>query len=65
VVRPGNPHLFVFEAWATDAATATATAAAGRTVPEDAVAVEPAGCGRATIRRAGGDAVVVSTGPTP
>ncbi|HUP87201.1 MAG TPA: hypothetical protein VM143_16220 [Acidimicrobiales bacterium] len=62
VARPGTSQLFVFREWATGAATTAA--AAGPSIPGDAVAIaaDPSGCGRAAVRRAGGGIEVVTTG---
>lgn len=59
VLRPGSGRLHLFTAWATEEAPLTASP--GPTVPANASAVEPRGCGVATVGTADGGTFEIAT----
>lgn len=59
VLRPTTGRLHLFDAWASPDAAVTATP--GPTVPTGAIALEPRGCGEATVRTADGQSLELST----
>ena len=59
VLRPRTGRLHLFDAWASPDAAVTATP--GPTVPTGAIALEPRGCGEATVRTADGQSLELST----